>query len=100
MIDMLRRSVRRWTTTGGARAASPDDQARAAATKARGNRADEVTRLQHEVRDLQQRITDLGATQDQGVDGQERTPQDGELESLYRALAHKQGELAKLQARV
>jgi hypothetical protein len=100
MIDRLRRTVRRWTTSTDAPATYPDDHARAAATEARGNRARQVTRLQQEVREIQQRITDLSATQDQGADAPGRTPQSGELESLYRALAHKQGELAKLQARV
>lgn len=100
MIDMLRRAVRRWTTTTGSSAMPLDDHARAAATKARGNRAREVTRLQQEVRELQQRITDLSAAQDQGIDARAHASQHGELESLYRALAQKQGELAKLQARV
>lgn len=101
MIDMLRRYVRRWTTTIGSSAtAPPDDHARAAAQQARGNRASEVTRLHHEVRELQQRITNVSAAQDQSVDAQKDTPQGGELAALYRELAHKQRELAKLQARI
>lgn len=100
MSDRWRRFIRRWIPRISARHGPLDDRARAAATTARDQRADDVRRLQHEIRALQQRITDLSAAPEQGGDGSDRTPQARELHSLYRALAQTQQELAKLQARI
>lgn len=100
MLDRWRRFIRRWISTTGARDRPPDDRARATAAAARDQRADEVQRLQHEIRALQQRITDLSATQVQGGDGPDRTPPGRELHSLYHALAQTQQALARLQARI
>jgi hypothetical protein len=100
MSDRWRRFIRRWVPTIGGSATPSDDRARAAAATARDQRADDVLRLQHEVRALQQRITDLGAAQEQDGAGADSARQQRALQSLYRALAHAQGELANLQARI
>jgi hypothetical protein len=72
------------------------------AQEARENRASSVTALQHEVRRIQQEITDLNALQESGTAGGDGDSKANEsrMAALQDELARKQKELAKYQARV
>jgi len=67
----------------------------ATATQARQDRADTMRRLQHEVRRLQQEITDLSDASGAAA------PADAErLTALYQELEQRQVELARYQGRI
>jgi predicted lipid-binding transport protein (Tim44 family) len=70
------------------------------AQEARENRASSVTALRHEVRRIQQEITDLNALQESGTAGGNSTANESRMAALQDELARKQKELAKFQARV
>ncbi len=95
------RQLRDWANR---RFSPPDpptrEQAQATAQEARDDRAGLVTDLQAQVRRLQQEITDLTAVVDRGSDGKDRQGDAARLVELEKALAQKQRELARFQARI
>jgi len=97
MLQALRRWIAR--TFSPNRSPTPEQTQRAAA-KLRQDRAAAIAALRQEIHALQQGITDVSAALDGDLAGAERAAQQGRLAALERELARKQGELAKLQARV
>ncbi len=95
------RQLRDWATR---RFSPPDpptrEQAQATAQAARDDRAELVTDLQGQVRRLQQDITDLTDVVDRGPDGTDRQGDVARLVELEKALAQKQRDLARFQARI
>jgi hypothetical protein len=73
-------------------------QEEGSAAQARQDRVDTMQRLQHDVRRLQQEITDLSEAS--GAPSA-AAPADAErLTGLYRELEQRQGELARYQGRI
>ena len=95
------RQLRDWANR---RFSPPDpptrEQAQAAAQEARDDRAGLVTDLQAQVRSLQQEISDLTAAVDGGAGGKDRLDDVARLVELEKALAQKQRDLARFQARI
>ncbi len=76
------------------------EHAQEAAQEARDDRARLVIDLQAQVRSLQQDIANLTAVVESGAGGQERLDDVARLAELEKALAQKQRELARFQARI
>jgi len=76
------------------------DDSRRDAEAAREHRATTVTRLNHEIRRLQQEISDLNDSMNAGGDPRSMEANEARMASLHQQLAAKQRELGTHQARI
>ena len=95
------RQLRDWANRRYSPPAPPTrEQAQATAQEARDDRAGLVTDLQAQVRSLQQEITDLTSIVERGAGGKDHQGDVARLVELEKALAQKQRELSRYQARI